>query len=294
MVVDYHQPVLLEEVLKGLEVRPDSWYIDATLGDGGHSLEILRLGGKVLSIDVDPEAIERARQRLEDEGFGEEDFRIVKGNFRDLENLISQTETKFSGVLFDFGVSSLQLEASERGFSFGKEGPIDMRLDPGLSVKALDLVKGLNKGELYDLFSKLGEEKLARGVAEAIISSRGLIDTTKDLADVVSGVYRKYRVKSDIHPATRVFQALRIAVNDELNAIKEGLPKALDVIEKNGNIVVISFHSLEDRIVKDLFKEWEDQATGVVLTKKPIVPSTQEVERNPRSRSAKLRIFKKI
>lgn len=292
MVVDYHQPVLLKEVLKGLEVKPGKWYIDATLGDGGHTLGILKQGGKVLSIDVDPKAIERAKDRLQGEGFGEEDFRIVKCNFRELDKLI-QTETKFSGVLFDFGVSSLQLDSPERGFSFGKEGPLDMRLDPNLSVKALDLLKGLNKGELYELFSKLGEEKLARPVAESIISSRELINTTKDLAELVANVYRRFGIKNQqVHPATRVFQALRIAVNDELNVIKEGLPKALNIVEK-GRVVAISFHSLEDRIVKNLFKEWEDQGLGQILTKKPIVPTDEEIERNPRSRSAKLRIFKK-
>ena len=303
MAVDYHKPVLLKEVIEGLDIKPGNWYIDATLGDGGHSLAILSLGGRVLGIDVDPKEIERARKRLQGAGYRQQDFKTVLGNFRELDKLIpastsvergEQTETKYSGALFDFGVSSLQLDTPERGFSF-KDGPLDMRLDPNLSVKALDLVKGLNRGELYELFSKLGEEKLARAVADAIISSRGLINTTKDLAELVASVYRRFGIKNQsVHPATRIFQALRIAVNDELNVIKEGLPQALNKVQKNGYIVVTSFHSLEDRIIKNLFKGWEDQGLGQILTKKPIVPKDEEVEMNPRSRSAKLRIFKKI
>ena len=296
MVTNYHQPVLLKEVLKGLDVKKGNWYIDATLGDGGHTLEILRRGGKILGIDVDPEAIARAKRRIDSLGVDGNRYKLVQGNFRDLLVLLEQTETsqvKFLGILFDFGVSSLQLDSPGRGFSF-KMGPLDMRLDPSLSVKALDLVKGLNKGEAYELFSKLGEEKLAWRVAEAVISSRGLIHTTKDLADLVSSVYRRFGVKNQsIHPATRVFQALRIAVNDELNAIKEGLPKALNIVEENGSIVVISFHSLEDRIVKNLFKEWKVQGLGQILTKKPIIPTVEEILRNNRCRSAKLRIFQK-
>lgn len=293
-----HKPVLLREATDALGVVPGGWYIDATLGLGGHTLEVLRRGGNIVGIDVDPEALEVARKRFEESGIDEKRFVLVKGNFRDIKNLLpasrgEQTDTKFKGILFDLGVSSLQLDTPERGFSFGKVGPLDMRMDPNLSVLAKDLLKGLNKGELYELFTKLGEEKLARAVARALVRA-GEIDSTTDLAALVERVYRQHGVKrTKVHPATRVFQALRVAVNDELNAFKEALPQALNLINKNGHIVVISFHSLEDRITKNSFREWEDQGFGQVLTKKPLSPSQQEILRNPRSRSAKLRVFEK-
>lgn len=314
---EYHEPVLLREVIEALDVKKGGWYLDCTLGDGGHSLEILRLGGNVLGIDVDPEALKRAKERLGNFGFLGR-FRGVQGNFRDIKdlmssqfgidftaqtsepcllpsakrkNLIQQTETKFAGVLFDLGVSSLQLENPERGFSFGKEGPLDMRMDPNLEVKALDLVNGLNKGELYELFNKLGQEKYYRAISDALVRARQVrpIRSTTELAKVVERVVGR---KERIHPATRIFQALRIAVNDELNALREVLPQALEKTLENGHILVISFHSLEDRIVKDTFRKWQDQKLGWVVTKKPITPSLGEINRNPRSRSAKLRIFK--
>jgi 16S rRNA (cytosine1402-N4)-methyltransferase len=284
----YHDPVLLREVIKALNVKKGSWYIDATLGDGGHSLEILKLGGKVLGIDADPVALERAGKRFKDEGISEDQFRLVHGNFRDIKNLI-QTETEFEGVLFDLGVSSLQLMDPERGFSFLRNGPLDMRMNPSLPRSALDLVNNLKKEELNELFTKLGEDRLSKRFAEAVVRARsvGPIKTTGQLAWLLEK--EAGGKKGRIHPATQAFQALRIAVNDELNAISEALEEAREIIK--GNILVISFHSLEDRIAKFKFADWQDLGFGKVLTKQPIVPSMDEVERNPRSRSAKLRVF---
>lgn len=300
-MVNYHKPVLLREAIKALGVEAGSWYVDATLGDGGYSLEILRQGGNIVGIDVDPEALDRVRKRLHGAGYSGKEFTLVQGNFRDLKNLIApasrgeQTETKFKGILFDLGVSSLQLESPNRGFSFSKNGPLDMRMDPNLSVTAADLVNGLNKGELNELFLKLGEEKFARTLARTLVSAREVapIETTGQLADLVAEVYRKHGVRDWKIPA-RVFQALRIAVNDELNSLKETLPQALEILDKNGYIIVVSFHSLEDRIIKNCFVGWEYQNFGEVLTKKPIIPKEEEVLENPRSRSAKLRTFKKL
>lgn len=297
---NYHRPVLLREVLQGLHVEVGQWYLDATLGDGGHSSEILRLGGNIVGVDVDPEAIRRTKERFDNEGISKAKWKLVVGNSRNLKKLVENQ--KFKGVLFDLGVSRLQLEESQRGFSFIREGPLDMRMDPGLSVSAQDLINGLNEGELYELFIRLGEEKYSRALACALVSTRKIggrvqgigIRNTKELAELVEEVYRKHGIRNwKIHPATKVFQALRIAVNDELNALKEALPQALDVLEEKGTVVVISFHSLEDRIVKQMFREWVKKGSGKILTKKPVVPSSDEIMRNVRSRSAKMRMFQK-
>lgn len=312
---EYHRPVLLKEAADVLIPAPwgaerDAWYLDATLGDGGHTIEIIKRGGKVIGIDQDPQALERAQKRFDSLGIEHDRYILIRGNFRDINNLILQMDPstslganqKFAGAIFDLGVSSMQLESPERGFSFQKSGPLDMRMDPGLQVKALDLVSALNKGELYELFSKLGEEKYSKKLADALVSAREVIGyrlqgtgysgirTTRDLADVVESVVG--RKHGRIHPATRVFQALRIAVNDELNALKEGLDQVKDLIKNNDSILVISFHSLEDRIVKTTFRKWEFEGLGKVLTKKPIVPSEDEIGSNPRARSAKMRVFK--
>ena len=306
----YHRSVLLKEVLGALTPAPsgagrDAWYIDCTLGDGGHSIEVIVRGGKVVGIDVDPQALGRVQKRFEDLGIDKSKYRLIQGNFRDIKNLIEpvspeggrgeQTDVsdlKFAGAIFDLGVSSLQLMDPQRGFSFAKDGPLDMRMDPSLVVQALDLVNALPGKELYELFKELGEEKYSRRVADALVLAREVkpFSTTLELAGVVERAVGGRRDK--IHPATRVFQALRIAVNDELEALKEGLNQVIDLIEKNGVILVISFHSLEDRIVKNTFKQWGYEGLGQVLTKKPILPTEAEVVENPRSKSAKMRIFK--
>ncbi len=288
----YHKSVLLGEIIDSLNVKKGQWYLDCTLGDGGHSLEILKLGGNIVGLDVDPQALERVIKRFGKEGIDKSRFRLILSNFRDLENL-ELADLKFSGGVFDLGVSSLQLFDSERGFSFAKDGPLDMRMDPSLQVRALDLVNVLSRKELYELFKTLGEEKYSWELAAACVLTRQVKPFTKtsELAEVI--VKKVGVTKGKIHPATRVFQALRMAVNDELDALKEGLEQAIDLIEKNGCLNIISFHSLEDRIVKSNFREWEEKGWGRVVTKKPITPKDDEIEKNIRSRSAKLRIFRK-
>lgn len=293
----YHSSVLLQETINALDVQAGKWYLDCTLGDGGHTIGILKRGGKVLGIDVDPEALERTKGRLRELGLSGRAV-LVWGNFRDIDNLITQTEAgdqKFAGAVFDLGVSSLQLETPQRGFSFGHLGPLDMRMDPGLQIQALDLVNNLSRKELYELFSKLGEEKYSWQLANALVRAREIspFRTTIELAGVVArSVGGKRGSRDKIHPATRVFQALRMAVNSELDALEEGLKKVREKIEKDGHIVVISFHSLEDRIVKNTFREWELAGLGEIITDKPVVPGEDEVSKNPRSRSAKMRVFK--
>ncbi len=287
----YHTSVFLKEVIDALDVE-DAWYLDCTLGDGGHSLEIIKKGGRVVGIDVDPQAIERVKKRFEEMGIEQDKYRLIQSNFRD----IAQTDIasqKFAGAIFDLGASSLQLETPERGFSFMKMGPLDMRMDPTLTVRALDLINVGGRKELYELFKNLGEEEHSKRLADAIVSAREVrpYETTLELARVIESAIGRH---GKIHPATKVFQALRIAVNDELATIEEGLKGVLDLIKKNGCIIVISFHSLEDRIVKNTFREWADNGMGEILTKKPMVPSVNEVRSNPRSRSAKLRIFKVV
>lgn len=295
----FHQSVLYKEVLEGLNVKAGDTYIDATIGGGGHTKGIRQFGGKVLGIDVDPEAIKYVAKILkiplqEKEGrlVGEsEKLTIVQGNFADLKNIAERFGVwEAAGVLFDLGVSSHQLEEAERGFSFRQDAPLDMRADPALAVTAADLVNGLTKGELDELFNKYGEEPASRRLARAIIEARlkKKIETTRDLTEIVERVAWK---RGKIHPATRVFQALRIAVNDELNNLKKGLVEATAVLNKGGRLVVISFHSLEDRTVKNFFKERADLQ---VLTKKPIVPEEEEILENPRARSAKMRVAERI
>jgi len=283
----FHQPVLLKEVLEYLDVQPGKKYVDATVGGGGHTAAILRRGGVVLGIDTDPEAVRFARKRLAAE------FSIVRGNFKDIEKIAKENGFyPVAGVLYDLGLSSYQLEHSGRGFSFLKDEPLDMRADPDLGITAADLVNGLSRDELSRLFQKYGEEKYARRIADAVVRARRVapFKTSKQLANLVQKVVRR---RGRIHPATKVFQALRIAVNDELENLKSSLPRAFGLLKQNGRLVVISFHSLEDRIVKNFMKEVERSGQGKILTKKPITPSKEELERNPRARSAKLRAIVK-
>ena len=215
------------------------------------------------------------------------------GNFRNIDKIAKENDFyPVAGILYDLGLSSHQLEHSGRGFSFQKDEPLDMRSDPKLKVTAANLVNGLAESELTKLFEKYGEESHARAVAGAIIRSRWdrPISNSKELAGIISRVVRR---KSKLHPATKVFQALRIAVNDELNNLKSSLPPAFGMLENGGRLVVISFHSLEDRIVKKFFREVEEEGKGRILTKKPTTSSEEEIERNPRARSAKLRAIVK-
>ena len=287
---NYHTSVLLQEVLDYLELKRGKWYIDATLGGGGHTQAILEKGCRVLCIDVDQDALNHVRQRLG----SNEDLVLARGNFRDIDTLAKEHGLeKVSGILFDVGVSSYQLDTPERGFSF-QDGPLDMRMDQQLSVTAGDLVNGLTNKELQELFVRLGEERYARSIAKHIEVYRKeqLIRTTGELVGIIRQAVPHLPTK--VHPATRVFQALRIAVNDELHALSEALPKAVNLLESGGRLVVISFHSLEDRIVKRAFVTFEQEGLGKIITKKPIEATEDELGENRRSRSAKLRVFEKI
>lgn len=290
---DYHLSVLLHEAIDALQVENGKRYIDATLGGGGHTAEILKRGGIVLGIDQDQEALREVRNKKEQE-VRDKNLVLAKGNFKDIDSLARDNGFKnLSGIVFDLGVSSHQFDQAERGFSFQRNGPLDMRMDTDLKVKASDLIHILTKGELYELFTKLGEERFARPILESIVRARQIkkIETTAELADIINRAV-PYRQKG-INPATRVFQALRIAVNDELNSLAQALPEARDLLGNNGRLAVITFHSLEDRIVKHQFRDWAERGLGTVLTKKPIIPTDEEIENNKRSRSAKLRVFER-
>jgi len=296
-----HVPVLLNEVIESLNLQPGMNVIDCTLGDAGHAEKILEkigLSGKLLGIDADVEAILRAKQYLYN--FGERAI-FVRDNFANLNKIVA--EQKFipvNAILLDLGWSSPQFEERGRGFSFAKpEEKLDMRY--GLQNKtASELVNELSESELEKIFREYGEEKLSREVAEAIIEKRKSkkIETVGELVNIILEVYRK-KLKTDkempwvggLHPATKVFQALRIAVNDELGVLERALPQAVDVLAQNGRLAVITFHSLEDRIVKHFFKGNESLQ---IITKKPIFCSKEESKSNPRASSAKLRVVEKI
>lgn len=294
----FHTPVLLKEVVEYLKIEKGKKYIDATVGGGGQTVEILKRGGIVLGIDCDQEAIDCVKQDLSNVILQDDRkcVTLVKGNFRDIDKIAHLNNfDKVAGIIFDLGVSSHQLEVPGRGFSFQKEGPLDMRMDKDLAVQAKDIIQVLRKGELYELFSKLGEESNARRISEYIVSARKVkpIETTQDLVKIIEEA-KSVRRFSNIHPATKVFQALRIAVNDELNVLKDALPKSVELLNKKGRLLVISFHSLEDRIVKQNFRNLEQKHIGKIITRKPITPTIEEQNLNRRSRSAKLRVFKKI
>lgn len=290
----FHKSVLLKEAVDFLNVKKGERYIDATLGGGGHTREILRKGGVVLGIDQDPAALNFVKGSFEKE-IEKGSLKIIHGNFSQLKEIsVKEDFREIAGILLDLGTSNWQLEEQERGFSFSKEAPLDMRMSPDLAVTAKDLVNALNEGELYELFTKYGEESFARPIARAIVTYRikvsKQIETTRELSELIERVVGR---REKIHPATRVFQALRIAVNDELNSLREVLPQAVSLLKNEGRLVVISFHSLEDRIVKEFFKEHEGKELKV-LTKKPLVASEEEVKENPKARSAKLRTAEKI
>lgn len=294
----YHVSVLLKETIEALAVEPEKKYIDATLGGGGHTFEILNRGGIVLGLDVDDDAFTYVKEKLRVEngelGIGKELF-LAKGNFRDIDKFAKEEGFEnVAGIIFDLGISSHHVDDASRGFSFQKEGPLDMRMDKSLGVRAADLVNALNKTQLYELFTRFGEERFAKAIANSIVNARKQhpITTTTELSQLISRIVP--RREKNINPATRIFQALRIVVNDELTSIEDALPKAIKLLGKNGRLAVISFHSLEDRIVKNVFLEFAGKGVGTVITKKPVVPSIQEQEANKRSRSAKLRVFEKI
>ena len=292
-----HVPVLLEEALKYLSVRPGGVYVDATLGLAGHSSEIAkRLGakGRLICFDRDPEAMEAAKAKLNEVGaeLGGEMPEVVFEP-RAFSEASSHIEpASLDGLLADFGVSSLQLDEAHRGFSFRSDGPLDMRMDTRSGETAGQVVNQEDENELADLIYEFGEERRSRRIARAIVRARP-ITTTAELAQIVSAAAPS--MKGDkIHPATRTFQALRIRVNNELGEIQSLLKSAGSLLKPGGRLVLISFHSLEDRLVKDAFREAGRAKVFEVLTKKPVVAGEQEQMRNPRSRSAKLRAAEKI
>jgi 16S rRNA (cytosine1402-N4)-methyltransferase len=309
-----HTAVMVDEAIGYLALKRGDVVLDCTVGAAGHSKEILRKitpSGKLIGLDIDAEILNIAEKELAE---FKNDFILRQRNFRELNAVLTDLKIDkvdpaiskeifdmikrkggVDGLLFDLGVSSYQLESPQRGFSFNKDGPLDMRM--GLDGKtAYDLVNYLGKEDMADIFFKLGQERYARRIAEAIISQRKArpVRTSLDLSGIILRAMPRNKKWQKIHPATRVFQALRIAVNDELGSLEEGLKKALDVLAKGARICVISFHSLEDRIVKNNFKTFEKEGKIKILTKKPVKPTNEEISRNPRSRSAKLRAAVKL
>src|SRR5579859_714126 len=290
-----HQPVLLKEVLGFLNVQPDGTYIDATLGAGGHAAEILKVlrrgTGKLLGIDCDAEAVALSRQRLRGNG---EKLIVQPGNFRDIDALHAASGLPpADGVLADLGMSSMQVDDAERGFSFNLPGPLDMRMDQETPVTAQEIVNHAGEHDLADLIFKLGEERHSRRIARAIVKARPF-RTTTELAQVVTRVIPSRAGLHHLHPATRTFMALRMAVNQELKNLEAFLSKVLSLMAPGGRLVILSFHSLEDRPVKQAFLGFKQEGRAQILTKHVVRASDEEIRQNPRSRSAKLRAAEKL
>lgn len=292
--MDFHKPVLVNEFIAHLNVKDGCKYIDATLGDGGHTIEILKMGGVVLGIDTNEYSISRATERINNLGYKDK-FTSVKGNFKDIEKIaVSADFNEVDGIVFDLGYSSYQLDDTEIGLSFSKEAPLDMRLSSELQVTAADLLHALSEKDLTRAIYELSGETYAKRIAAAIVAYRKLkkFRTTKDLADLIVGVTSPGYERGRINPATRTFQALRILVNDELSNLEISLPRAAHLLLPGGRMIVISFHSLEDQIVKKFGASAQPQIISV--TKKPLVPGDAEIAYNVRSRSAKMRVFEKV
>ncbi len=290
-----HIPVLLNEVLSSLDPKPNDSVIDATLGGGGHAsalLEAIGPTGRLLGIEWDARTLEETRKKLERYGSR---AMLIRGSYRDIERFAGACAfPEVSGILFDLGYSSFQIDDPDRGFSFRFDGPLDMRYDASGDVTAADIVNGWSKEDLIRILREYGEERASGRIAAAILQARehAFISTTSQFATIVSSAVpeRTRRGKPKIHPATQAFQALRIATNDELGNIETALPQAVRLLKPGGRIAVISFHSLEDRIVKNFF---EKSAELKALTPKPIMAGREELDANPRARSAKLRVAEK-
>lgn len=312
MVQEYHLPVLLNEVIRLFDPKPGQTYVDCTLGGGGHAKAILSRitpGGHLIGIDRDQDALDKVKPEF-DEFSGS--VSLVRGDFADLEQILKDLGiSSVDGVLFDLGVSSHQLDAGERGFSFSVFAPLDMRMDQRQPRTAADLVNQLPEKELADLIYQNSDERWSRRIAKAIVERRqnSPILTTKDLAEIVSSVIPRGAHPQKIHPATRTFQALRIAVNSEMEQIDRGFAAAVAALKPGGVVSIISYHSLEDRKAKQFLAVAAGrcqcppglpacvcgaQQVVKILTKKPVVPTPEEIEANPRSRSAKLRVAQKI
>ena len=306
-----HVSVLLQETVDGLNVKPDGIYVDGTLGGGGHSYEVCtRLGvkGSIIGIDQDEAAIEAASIRLKD--FGEK-VTIVRSNYCDMKSRLHELGIdKVDGIMLDLGVSSYQLDTADRGFSYREDAPLDMRMDQRSEMTARDIVNDYSEMDLYRVIRDYGEDKFAKNIARHIVRERAKrpIETTGELTEVIRhAIPMKFQKKTG-HPAKRTFQAIRIELNRELDVLRDSLDDMIDTLNPGGRLCIITFHSLEDRIVKSAFKKNENPCTcpsdfpvcvcgkvskGRVITRKPILPSEEEMEVNSRSKSAKLRIFER-
>jgi 16S rRNA (cytosine1402-N4)-methyltransferase len=291
-----HTPVLLKEAVEAMNIRPDGQYIDCTLGEGGHSIEILnRLSerGRLLSLDADQNALDFVQTKYPQQ-LKKGSWQVRKTNFSRIADVANELQIVPDGILMDLGLSSRQLESRGRGFSYqNPDEQLDMRMDQQLSVKAGDLLKVLTETELEKLFRNYGEERYARKIARMIKKS-GNIETVGDLTSLIyKAMPVASRRKDSHHPARRVFQALRIAVNDELNSLKEALDESFKILNRKGRIAVITFHSLEDRIVKEFFEQRVNEGNANLIGE-VIAPSEEEININNRARSAKLRVLEKI
>lgn len=304
-----HKSVLLNETIDGLNIKPDGIYVDGTLGGGGHAYEVCRrLGekGSIVGIDQDAAAIEAASARLKD--FGEK-VTIVRSNYCDMKSKLHELGIdKVDGIVLDLGVSSYQLDTAERGFSYQEDAPLDMRMDTRQKMTARDIVNDYTEADLYRVIRDYGEDKFAKNIAKHIVQARAVkpVETTAELSEIIrASIPMKFQKKSG-HPAKRTFQAIRIELNRELDVLRDSLDDMIDLLNPGGRLCIITFHSLEDRIVKSAFRKNENPCTcppdfpvcvcgkkskGSIITKKPILPSEEELEYNSRSKSAKLRIF---
>ena len=301
-----HKSVLLNECIEALTINPDGIYVDGTAGGAGHSSEIAKRlkNGKLYAFDRDPDAVKIASERLK-----EYPAEVINSNFSDMkEELAKRDVTKVNGILLDLGVSSYQLDTAERGFSYHKDAPLDMRMSKS-GISAKEIVNNFSEYQLADIFRKYGEEKFAMKIATKIVNARKEkeIETTLELAELISAAYPA-AARRDGHPARKCFQAIRIAVNSELEELEKALEKCFELLDKDGVLAIITFHSLEDKMVKLKFKEYctgcvcppdfpvcvcGQTPKGRLLYKKPIIPSDSELEENLRSRSAKLRVIVK-
>ena len=306
-----HKSVLLDETIEGLRVKPDGIYVDGTLGGAGHATEVckkLSAKGRFIGIDQDQDAIIAASERLAPY----KQATIIRSNYCYMvPELAARGITKVDGILLDLGVSSYQLDNEERGFTYRVDAPLDMRMDQRQTLTASDIVNNYEEKELYRIIRDYGEDKFAKNIAKHIVAARQVkpITTTGELTEIIrESIPMKMQVKSG-HPAKRTFQAIRIELNRELDVLRDSLDGMIDLLDDGGRLCIITFHSLEDRIVKTIFRKNENPCTcpsdfpvcvcgkkskGKVITRKPILPSEQEMEENPRSKSAKLRIFERI
>lgn len=304
-----HKSVLLDEVILGLAIKPEGIYVDGTLGGAGHASQVcqyLHDGGRMIGIDQDADAIEASNERLKE--FGDK-VTIVRSNYSDMVNILHELKIdKVDGITLDLGVSSFQLDTAVRGFSYREDAPLDMRMDDRQEISAATIVNEYSESEIFHIIRKYGEDKFAKNIAKHIVAERAKepILTTARLAEIVDQSIPMRMKKQGGHPAKRTFQAIRIEVNQELNVLEHNISEMIDLLNPGGRFCIITFHSLEDRIVKKAFRKAENPCTcppdfpvcvcgkeskGKVITRKPMLPSDEERTSNPRSKSAKLRIF---